>query len=50
MDAEAASVLQQLIAIGAAEGATVLSMGIPYMNIQVSIVCKLTITMRASDF
>jgi hypothetical protein len=44
MDTEAASVLLQFITVGAAEWATVLSMGIPYMDIQVAIVHKLTIT------
>lgn len=44
MDTEAASILLQFITVGAAEWAPVLSMGITYMDIQVTTVHKLTIT------
>jgi hypothetical protein len=50
MDAETASILLQLVAVGAAEWATVFSVGILYMDIQVAIIHKLTITLWASEF
>jgi hypothetical protein len=50
MVTETASVLRQLIAVGATERPTVLSMGISHMYTQVVFVYKLTITLRASKF
>jgi hypothetical protein len=50
MDTEAAPIFLQFTTVRAAERATVLSMGIPNMDIQVATVYKLTITQLASEF
>jgi hypothetical protein len=50
MDTKAASIFLQFTTVRAAERATVLSMGIPYMDTQVAAVYKLTITQSASEF
>jgi hypothetical protein len=50
MVTETASVLRQLIAVGAIERPTVLSMSIPHMYTQVVFIHKLTITLGASKF
>jgi hypothetical protein len=50
MITETASILRELIAVGAIEGPTVFSMGISHMYTKIGFVHKLTITLRASKF